>query len=205
MSAHIRHISRHSSPAARDDAVDRHLVERRSEFLGYFRRRLASPEEAEDVVQDFSLKVIRAAPPPEGENVHAWLGRMLNNTLTDHRRRRATRWRAETKYALEPRDVAVEPEPEAKPCLCVHEVLTAIRTDYAEIIRRVDLEEVPRDRIASELGLTANNVGVRLHRARRALKVKLKERCVACCHGGFQDCGCAGVSADADEVQRHDP
>ena len=91
MSAHNRHRSRHPNPAARDEAVDRHLVECRTEFLRYFRRRLASPEEAEEVLQDFSLKVIRAAPPPEDEKIGAWLGRMLNDTVTDHHRRRATR------------------------------------------------------------------------------------------------------------------
>lgn len=60
-------------------------------------------------------------------------------------------------------------------------------------IRRADLDEAPRERIAADLGLTANNVGVRLHRARRALKTKLEERCAGCCDGGFRSCDCAGT------------
>ncbi|WP_299820964.1 sigma-70 family RNA polymerase sigma factor [uncultured Jannaschia sp.] len=192
MSVHLRHRFHPSSPAVRDKAVERHLVECRNEFLRYFRRRLARPEDAEDAVQDFSLKVIRAADTlQDGEKINAWLGRILRNTLTDHYRRRATRQRAEADYALEPREDAVDQEPQTTLCACIHEVLPALNPGYAEIIRRADLEEAPREEIASELGITVNNVGVRLHRARRALKIKLTKRCGSCCDGGFQTCGCA--------------
>ena len=178
----------------RDSAVERQLIECRSEFLRYFRRRLACPEDAEDALQEFSLKVIRAANTlQDDEKIDAWFGRILRNTLTDQYRRRATRRRAEAGYALEPREAAVDPEPAATPCTCVHDVLPTLKLDYAEIIRRADLDEAPRERIAADLGVTANNVGVRLHRARRALKTKLEERCSGCCDGGFQSCDCAGT------------
>lgn len=182
------------SLVARDSAVERQLIECRSEFLRYFRRRLACPEDAEDALQDFSLKVIRAANTlQDEEKIDAWFGRILRNTLTDQYRRRATRQRAEAGYALEPREAAVDPVRAANPCTCVHDVLPALKPGYAEIIRRADLDEAPRERIAADLGVTANNVGVRLHRARRALKTKLEERCSGCCDGGFQSCGCAGT------------
>lgn len=178
----------------RDSAVERQLIECRSEFLRYFRRRLACPEDAEDALQEFSLKVIRAANTlQDDEKIDAWFGRILRNTLTDQYRRRATRRRAEAGYALEPREAAVDPEPAATPCTCVHDVLPALKLDYADIIRRADLDEAPRERIAADLGVTANNVGVRLHRARRALKTKLEERCSGCGDGGFQSCDCAGT------------
>lgn len=178
----------------RDSAVERQLIECRSEFLRYFRRRLACPEDAEDALQDFSLKVIRAANTLQhDEKIEAWFGRILRNTVIDQYRRRATRQRAEAGYALEPREAAVDPEPAATPCTCVHDVLPTLKLDYAEIIRRADLDEAPRERIAADLGVTANNVGVRLHRARRALRTKLEERCAGCCDGGFQSCDCAGT------------
>ena len=178
----------------RDSAVERQLIECRSEFLRYFRRRLACPEDAEDALQEFSLKVIRAANTLQhDEKIEPWFGRILRNTVIDQYRRRATRQRAEAGYALEPREAAVDPEPAATPCTCVHDVLPALKLDYAEIIRRADLDETPRERVAADLGVTANNVGVRLHRARQALKTKLEERCSGCCDGGFQSCDCAGT------------
>lgn len=194
MSVLFCHHSRHTSPAPRDSAVERQLIECRSEFLRYFRRRLACSDDAEDAVQEFSLKVIRAANTlQDDEKIDAWLGRIMRNTLTDQYRRRAARQRAEAGYALEPRESAADPDPAATPCTCVHDVLPALRPDYAEIIRRADLDEAPRERIAADLGMTVNNVGVRLHRARRALKTKLEERCMGCCDGAFQSCDCAGT------------
>ena len=194
MSILFRHPPHPKNLAARNSAVDRQLIECRSEFLRYFRRRLACPEDAEDAVQEFSLKVIRAANTlQDDEKIDAWFGRILRNTLTDQYRRRATRQRAEAGYALEPKEAAVDPEPVATPCTCVHDVLPALKPDYAEIIRRADLDETPRERVAADLGVTANNVGVRLHRARRALKTELEERCAGCCDGGFQSCDCAGT------------
>lgn len=191
MSALVRHQSCPPFPADRDRAVERQLTECRSEFLRYFRRRLARPEDAEDALQDFSLKAIRAADTlHKGEKIDAWLGRILRNTLTDHYRRRATRQRAEGAYAIEPRVNAVEAEPEQTPCRCVHALLPALKPDYAEIIRRADLDEAPRAQIAAELDITTNTLGVRLHRARRALKSQLEVRCAGCCEGGFQTCGC---------------
>ena len=70
------------------------------------------------------------------------------------------------------------PGPEPKPVArsYIHEVLPVLKPEYAEIIRRVDLEEASRQCVAGELGLTTNNVGVRLHRARRALRVEIEHR-----------------------------
>ncbi len=196
MTALVHPHPRPSAAIARDEAVERRLTECRGEFLRFFRRRLARAEDAEDALQDFSIKAIRSAGTLlDDERIDAWLARVLRNTLTDHYRRRAARQRAEAAYAVEPRETAVGPEavgPEAEPTpsRCLHDLLPALRPDYAQIIRSADLDEAPRERIAAELGLTANNVGVRLHRARRALKSRLEERCAGCPEGGFRSCGC---------------
>jgi len=179
-------------------SVHSRLLERRSEFLRYFRRHLSRPEDAEDAFQDFCLKVLRAADGlANGERIDAWLRRILRTTLIDHYRRRAARQRAEHAYENEPRVTAVEPEAEAERawtlCVCVHKALPPLRPDYADILRRADLEEQPREQIASELSLTMNNVGVRLHRARQALKAKIKEVCPTCGDGRFGQCTCDSV------------
>ena len=89
-------------PAPANPAVNQRLLDGRGEFLGYLRRRLGSLDEAEDALQDFSLKVIHATQSVErSEKINAWLGQILRHTLIDHYRRRASRHRAETAYALE--------------------------------------------------------------------------------------------------------
>lgn len=175
-----------------DLVVDRQLIECRQEFLRFFRRRLARSEDAEDALQDFTLKAIRAAKTlKDGEKTNAWLGRILRNTLTDHYRRRATRQNAEAAFAREPlHQMPPETVPQAGACDCIHNGLSALKPEYADVIRRADLEEVPRERLAAELGLTPNNLGVRLHRARQALRVGLEESCSGCRDGGFLSCRC---------------
>lgn len=165
-------------PRDRDTTIDRQLVECRQEFFRFFRRRLARPEDAEDALQDFCLKALRAANTLEdSQKVDAWLGRILRNTLTDHYRRRAARLNGETAFAREPRsEVAPGPEHEPFPCGFIRDILPELKPEYAEIIRRVDLEETSRQCVATELGLTSNNVGVRLHRARRALRIEIEHR-----------------------------
>lgn len=177
----------------RETTVNRRLTDSRREFLRFFQRRLSQPEDAEDALQDFCLKAIRAAENlDDGEKIDAWLSRILRNTLIDHYRRRATRQRAEAAYGREVQGDVLEGDTgqDERPCCCVHDVLPLLRPDYAEVLTQADLKEEPREQIAVTLGLTANNVGVRLHRARRALKDKLEEDCLKCRDDGYLNCGC---------------
>ena len=91
-------------PRDRDTTIDRQLVERRRDFYRFLRCRLSRPEDAEDALQDFCLKALRAANALEdSQKVDAWLGRILRNTLTDHYRRRAARQNGESAFARESR------------------------------------------------------------------------------------------------------
>ncbi|WP_299364928.1 sigma-70 family RNA polymerase sigma factor [uncultured Paracoccus sp.] len=186
----------------RDPAIDRQLIESRQAFLRFFRRRLARPEDAEDALQDFVLKVIRAAETlQDGEKIDAWIGRILRNTLTDHYRRRATRQNAEAAFAREPlQQMAHEPPPQIGTCGCIHNGLAALKPEYADVIRRADLQEMPRDCLAAELGLTPNNLGVRLHRARQALRARLEKSCSGCRDGGFLSCECDSAAVASTTV-----
>jgi RNA polymerase sigma factor (sigma-70 family) len=163
-----------------DEMVSRRLVESRQDFLRFFRRRLSQPEDAEDALQDFFIKAIRsAASLNEAEKVDAWLKGILRNTLIDYYRRRAACARAELAYRRELQIESFDPERDriGHTCLCMHQAIPTLKTEYAELLSRADLNEEPRGRIAAELGVTVNNVGVRLHRARHALRAKLNEIC----------------------------
>ena len=50
-------------------------------------------------------------------------------------------------------------EPET-PCRRVDALLPALKPDYAETIRRADLDEARRAQIAAELDITTNTLGV---------------------------------------------
>lgn len=175
------------------DFVNQRLLEKRRAFLAYFRHKLGNPQDAEDAFQDFNLKVIRSARSLQNaEKTDAWLGRTMRNTLIDHYRRRATRKHAETTYAQEVKITAnaVKETQVETPCKCLGAALLDLKPEYASLLQRADLAEEPRDRIAVDLGVTANNLNVRLHRARQALKATLERSCPACRAGSSMDCEC---------------
>ena len=186
-------VSVPQKPVPDNPAVHQRLVDGSGEFLGYLRRRLGSLDEAEDALQDFCLKAIRATHSVErGEKINAWLGQILRHTLIDHYRRRAVRQRAEAAYAQDMKIDEAAPHVDygAAPSQCLYSALPRLRPEHAEILRRADLEEEPRVHLAADLGLTTNALNVRLHRARQALRQELERCCPACRNGDFLDCAC---------------
>jgi len=183
-----------SAAKATDAAVRRALVESRQDLLAFLRRRLDSREEAEDALQRFSLRALeRAADLRDIRTLRGWLGRILASTIADQQRRAIRKQRREV--AMELTDIeslAVEPDVEldGAVCNCLYKLLPTLKPDFAEVLWRADILGEPRDRIAASLGTTLNNVTVRIHRGRQALKKRLEEMCLTCPVHGFLDCRC---------------
>ena len=179
---------------ATDAAVRRALVESRRDFLAFLVRRLGNRDEAEDVLQRFSLRALeRSWDLRDVRTVRGWLGRILASAIVDHQRRAIRRRRREValeQTAIE--SMAVEPDAEldGAVCNCLYKLLPTLKPDYAEVVWRADILGEPRDRIAVSLGTTLNNVAVRIHRGRQALKKRLEEMCLTCPIHGFLDCRC---------------
>jgi len=179
-----------------DAAVRRELLEVHRELLGFLRRRLRNPEEAEEVLQRFAVRALeRASELRDVRTVRGWLGRILATTIVDHQRLAIRRRHREVPMepeALERASDALAPDPEVDGivCDCLYKLLPTLRPDYADVIWRADILGEPRDRIAASLGTSLNNVNVRLHRGRRALKTRLEETCLTCPVHGFLDCRC---------------
>src|SRR3546814_20112291 len=93
-------------------------------------------------------------------------------------------------------------EQDAKTCSFVQDALPTLSPHYAEILTRADLNEEPREQIAADLGLTANNVCVRLHRARQALKAKLEDICPTCRDRVGLGCDCEPAGATRSRLHR---
>lgn len=168
------------------------LVECRNKFLGFLRKRLNSPQDAEDVFQDFCVKVLRNhASIKSGERLDAWLGITLRHTLTDHYRRQASRNRKAEAYVIEAKIQGPEPTNFGEPsCSCVTAAIQKLEPAQAELLSRLDLRGEPRDAIAADLGISLNTLGVRVHRSRAALKKKIAEICPLCGDGRFMQCDC---------------
>ena len=154
------------------------LVFRRAHYLAYLRRRVGSADVAEDVFQDFAVKVIRAARDREPVgNTAAWVFRVLRNTLFDHYRRKDARLRCETGYTAYSQLLCESGDADPTgttsdndAAQSLESALASIRPDHARVIRALYLQEIPRDAVAKELHLEIGTLNVRAFRARRALR-----------------------------------
>lgn len=167
------------------------LVARRPDYLAYLRRRIGRGDLAEDLFQDFAVKVVRAAVagPPVG-NLDAWMFRVLRNTLIDHYRRRDARRRAEADYTRQAGPLAEaadgapdETRPDDEAAQAVTVALAGLRPDQAEVIRALYLRGVPRKALARDLHMEIGTLNVRAFRARRALRDALLRSGAGCGRG----------------------
>nr|WP_049764967.1 MULTISPECIES: sigma factor-like helix-turn-helix DNA-binding protein [Chelativorans] len=177
-----------------DAAVQRALVEAQQTILHFLQNRLRDRDEAEEVLQRFSLRALeRAAQLRDVRTVRGWLGRILATTIVDHQRdviRRRQREEELGPETLESHEAEPDAELDAAICNCLYRLLPTLKAEYADIIWRADILGEPRDRLAASLGTSLNNVTVRLHRGRRALRKRLEEMCRTCPIHGFLDCHC---------------
>ena len=167
------------------------LVENHRAFLRFLERRLGSREAAEDLLQDaFARTVDRWDEVPE-EALVPWFYRVLRNAVVDRYRRTDAETRALTGLARELSEAA-EPPPEVRNeiCACVGRLATTLKPEYAQALAAVDIGGTPVKAFAESAGLTASNAGVRLFRARTALKRRLVEMCGTCAEHGCLDCSC---------------
>ena len=87
-------------------------------------------------------------------------------------------------------DAEDETDVERTLCLCFEALLPSLKPEYAALIDRLDLKQEAPASVAGHLNLTANNLKVRHHRARRALRQRLEETCRVCAEHHCMDCTC---------------
>jgi RNA polymerase sigma-70 factor (ECF subfamily) len=172
-------------------SIERALVENHRRFLAFLEHRLESRAVAEELLQDALMRTLESGTAPQDdEGAVAWFYRVLRNALVDHHRKQSAEGRALERLTRESTEVAEDGALHEAVCTCMRGLLPALKPEYAEIVERVDLEQQPVSDVARLLGVTANNAGVRLHRARQALKRQLERACGSCATHGCLDCTC---------------
>lgn len=169
------------------------LVENHRRFLQFLERRVGSREVAEDILQDAFVKSLdRADALPAEDAVIPWFYRVLRNAIVDHHRHGGAEERALAHMAgaAEQFEAPRDEELYQAVCACVRDLVDTLKPEYAAAIRRVDLDDLSVVEFARESGITANNAGVRLHRAHAALRKQLALSCNTCADHGCLDCRC---------------
>ena len=172
------------------------LLENHARFLRFLERRVCSRDDAEDILQEAFVRSLSKTDALESvESATAWFYRVLRNAITDHYRRESTRSRKVQRLALESEAATAGPdqELEAVACACVSSLVGTLKPEYGAALRRVDLDGMSVRGFAEEAGITPGNAGVRLHRAREALRRQLARCCGTCLDHGCLDCSCGAA------------
>jgi RNA polymerase sigma-70 factor (ECF subfamily) len=141
------------------------------------RRRLRSPGDAEDAVQETLLRAYLALDRFGGEyRLHAWLSRILANVCSDTGARRNAELRLVDRLGS-PRDEAPPADErigEAEQQRAVKEAVESLPESYrmAFILRAID--EFTYAQVAEKMGISEANARARVHRARRLLDRALR-------------------------------
>jgi len=167
------------------------LVENRRAFLSFLENRVGHREVAEDVLQEAFARSLDRVPLESEESAVAWFYRVLRNAVLDHYRRAGASDRALSKLARE-LDQQAEPDLDERNavCRCVTRLSETLKPEYALALRRIDVDGVSVQDHAREAGITANNAGVRVFRARAALRKRVVHWCGSCAERGCIDCTC---------------
>lgn len=176
--------------SSREDDIVAALLANHRQFLAFLEQRTGNRADAEDILQSAFVRGIeKARDIRDGESAVAWFYRLLRNALVDYYRRRGAEQRA-LAGAVAERTLEPDEELHREVCRCVTALLPALKSEYAELLRQVDLEDVPVAEAARRAGITANNASVRLHRARSALLKEVQRSCRTCATHGCLDCTC---------------
>lgn len=177
------------------------LVENHRQFLAFLERRVGDRATAEDILQEAfvrgmnKLETLRA-----DESAVAWFYRLLRNAIIDHRRRSGAAGRKHTAFQREV-ETHLEPEPELQQaiCQCVGELASTLKDEYADALRAIEIDGVPVKDFAQRAHISASNAGVRIFRAREALRKQVIRSCGTCADHGCLNCTCARTAGPCGE------
>ena len=171
------------------------LLDNHRAFLRYLERRVGDRALAEDILQDAFAKVVsRPEQAPADESVIRWFYRMLRNAAIDQFRRRGAADRAYEAFAreLETHEAPTD-DMEGDICACVSRLAATLKPEYAEALEAIEVAGTPVKTFAEQKGLSFSNAGVRVFRAREALKKRVTESCGTCAEHGCLNCTCRPV------------
>ena len=186
-----------SAESTRSEAEDRALRERferdalplLSGLYGAALRLTRNPADAEDLLQETYLRAYRGfAGFTEGTNLKAWLYRILTNTFINAYRKRQREpvtvledeipdWYLYDRLNADGESASAESQVlDRIPDEDVKEALDALPESFRMAVWLADVEGFAYKEIAEILGIPIGTVMSRLHRGRKALEQRLREK-----------------------------
>ena len=171
------------------------LVANHRDFLTFVEKRVGNRATAEEILQDAFVHSLDKFDTVR-ETAVGWFYRVLRNAIIDHHRRHAAAERRHEAYAREEQIAAGDDEElQRVVCKCVAQLAETLKPEYAAALKRVEVDGVSVKDYADEAGISSNNAGVRIFRAREALRKQVVRSCGTCATHGCLDCTCGESSS----------
>jgi RNA polymerase sigma-70 factor (ECF subfamily) len=137
----------------------------------YVYRVVGNPSDADDIVQDAFLRMLRAdVPADDEEHLRRYLYRVASNLIVDRWRRRKFEQGAELPSELS------SPRPRFEEDADVAKIFSELKARDRALLWLAYVEGESHEEIASSLGVGRRGVRVMLFRARRRLRDLLQAR-----------------------------
>jgi RNA polymerase sigma factor (sigma-70 family) len=175
--------------SAPTDEIAATLVANHRDFLAFVEKRVGNRAIAEEILQDAFVRSIDKLDTVRDTAV-GWFYRVLRNAIIDHHRRNAAAERRHEAYAREEQNADRDEELHRAVCKCVAQLADTLKPEYASALKRVEIDGVSVKDYADEAGISSNNAGVRIFRAREALRKQVVRSCGTCATHGCVDCTC---------------
>ena len=78
-------------------------------------------------------------------------------------------------------------------CRCVSRLAETLKPEYADALRRIEVDGISVTSFADERGISKSNAAVRVFRAREALRRQVAASCGTCAEHGCLACTCKTV------------
>jgi RNA polymerase sigma-70 factor (ECF subfamily) len=162
------------------------LGELRGPLAGFIARRVADPQDAEDVLQEVLLRMHRHSDELlSADRVGAWMHQIARNAIVDHYRRRAARPELPAGGAgeIDERAKAVTDEPvpgalRGELAACLRPMIDQLPAKHREALVLSEFVGLTQIEAAGRLGISVSGAKTRVQRARAQLRTLLLD----CCH-----------------------
>ena len=179
------------------------LVASHREFLAFVQKRVRDPALAEEIVQDAFVRSLDKLDSVRDTAV-GWFYRVLRNAIIDHHRRHQASERRHEAFTAEQRlETDLDEELQRVACKCVAELASTLKPEYATALRRIEVDGISVKDYADEAGISSNNAGVRIFRAREALRRQVTRSCGTCATHGCLDCTCEAAPGEGHHGHGH--
>ncbi len=193
-------------PPVADSALSANAVDRLIEHRKSLHRRLTiwlgDADAAEDALQSaYERALSRGGTLRLEDSVIPWFSRLLHNVAVDQKRKQSSERRAVEFWSRDEGSSAPSSyQADLQTCRCVLGVLEDLRPAYREVLHMVEIDGRTPTEAAATLGTTVNNLRVRLHRSRTALRDRLVAVCGTRARRGCSDCSCGGPARRPERV-----